>query len=513
MGNLLSTFWNSGQALPSIKLDTTLAELYHRDRIDDKHPSIGLVAVAVNSEMNMNSQIPRNTKYVYIDSTFNNTTENPSSNKYRDLQRKAAVKYLSLVPQHEAFVAGKMKVIICNIDERDRKTRHSQEETALAMSQIHETQRPELVFLNSPKEILPEKIGVDKLSTKLGLDDLEGYPMTVDLDTHYYLNTKAALALSGLPTPRCRFIELEGTMPEVQSCCELCRSSSSNPGIPRECAGVRRQWLSSQVSRITGIVAEHPIPYVFKNNQSFAGGGTIVVSTEDERETLLHDLTSHMLPKLLALVDTKNAHLKPATILLSDMIIDPIGDYGLTFFVTQTGHCVFISVSEQFVDSKKAWIGSRISYPAQEKLEKRFGDIMHQIGSWLHKNKYYGPVGADILETVDETGGQATCHFHIVDLNVRTSGSLALGLLSNHFYRERGLKEASQFSINARMTRDEFIHELGSDYLERSIVIDSWIEDEEQGVSYAKVIIGAKNKEELEQKVAWVKEHGSEMKY
>ena len=45
-----------------------------------------------------------------------------------------------------------------------------------------------------------ESNGIDLLAAKMALDDLEGFPLAVDLETHYFLNSKAALATSGLPT-------------------------------------------------------------------------------------------------------------------------------------------------------------------------------------------------------------------------------------------------------------------------------------------------------------------------
>lgn len=44
-----------------------------------------------------------------------------------------------------------------------------------------------------------DEIGADLLATKTEFDELEGFPLAVDLDTHYFLNSKAALCNSGLP--------------------------------------------------------------------------------------------------------------------------------------------------------------------------------------------------------------------------------------------------------------------------------------------------------------------------
>lgn len=44
-----------------------------------------------------------------------------------------------------------------------------------------------------------EVVGADLLAAKMEFDQLEKFPLAVDLDTHYFLNSKAALCTSGLP--------------------------------------------------------------------------------------------------------------------------------------------------------------------------------------------------------------------------------------------------------------------------------------------------------------------------
>ena len=85
------------------------------------------------------------------------------------------------------------------------------------------------------------------------------------------------------------------------------------------------------------------------------------------------------------------------------MVADPIGDYGLTFFVTEDGDAIFLAVSEQMIDSNRAWVGSTINYTHQESLRQKFSTIMHEIAAWLHKYGYFGPIGADILENALST--------------------------------------------------------------------------------------------------------------
>ena len=239
-----------------------------------------------------------------------------------------------------------------------------------------------------------------------------------------------------------------------------------------------------------------------------------MVSSQEDLRGLQDALSTRILPKLLSQVNSSNAHLKPATLILSDMVTDPVGDVGLTFFVTKSGESVFLALTQQVVDSTKAWIGSTISYTEQEKFKKRFTPIMKEIAAWLSRYGYYGPCGADILETAPREGDSSgLTELNIVDLNVRTSGSLVLGLMSKHFSEQRGLHKASSFSINAEMSRDTFISKFERRFREGHMVIVSWYEDPTSGVSYGNVVIGAPDGKTLEDEVAKVKEIASEVSF
>lgn len=166
------------------------------------------------------------------------------------------------------------------------------------------------------------------------------------------------------------------------------------------------------------------------------------------------------------------------------------------------------------MDSTKAWIGSTISYTAQGNLKQKFTPIMRKIGSWLSKYGYYGPCGADILETaLGDNNSDGPTMLYIVDLNVRTSGSLVLGLMSDHFSEQRGLHEASSFSINVDLSRESFVKRFESQFEEGEMVIVSWYEDPDSGLSFGNLVIGAENKQSLESQIKRVKELASEIHF
>lgn len=61
----------------------------------------------------------------------------------------------------------------------------------------------------------------------------------------------------------------------------------------------------------------------------------------------------------------------------------------------------------------------------------RFSALMNKVGALLFARGYYGPVGVDVLE--DAHDGQ-----WVVDMNVRTPGSLPVGVLNGTFLNKTG---------------------------------------------------------------------------
>ena len=483
--------------LPTVKLDTTLAELYRQASPKNAQKRIGQVLCGTNSALDLSDDFPRNVKYIYQDSPFNSLPKEELHEDNHELRRSLAMKYLSLVPQRDAFICGKTAVILFNVDQTPEQIAHDKEEAKRTVAVLEESQRPDLVFCPGPSRIPMEEKRIDLLGYKLALDSLSRYPTTCDLDTHWFLNSKEALASSGLPTPACEIITLDDLSPDVLGCCDSCRGDRFF--IAPECSGERAKWLQIATDRVMDSVKTPSLPFVLKNQQAFAGAGTFMVKDEKKRKELLQTLEDGLLRKLFSQITSENHHLKPGTILLSDMVDDPSEDYGLTFFATEEGKPIFLAVSEQMIDPNSAWIGSTINYEHQDKLKKKFTPIMEKIASWLHSHGYYGPVGADILETApqNESLGGSMDNMNIVDLNVRTSGSLCLPLMRSHF-TSHGYRCASSFSITVKSTREEFIKPW-EEMIERGqICILSWYEDKKDGVSIGDVAVGGETEEKLE---------------
>lgn len=132
---------------------------------------------------------------------------------------------------------------------------------------------------------------------------------------------------------------------------------------------------------------------------------------------------------------------------------------------------------------------------------------MHEIAAWLHKYGYFGPIGADILETapVDTESTDSTANFYIVDLNVRMSGSICLPLLRSHF-RKRGFSCGSSFGITVKATRDEFIKQWQKEFESGRMCILSWYEDKSAGSSIADVDVGGEDEGQLQEEMKRIRD-------
>lgn len=185
--------------IPQIELDITLADLYARDKAHGNDKRIAMVLGGPSSEIALTSKITRNTKFLYQDSTFIETAVDVSLIKREEMQQKMAVKYLSLIPQRDAFVAGNMPVIVFDLDCAEGNMAGSKEEVEKTTGVLETHQRPQLLFFPGPKQIKMKANNIDLLVVKIDYDGLEGFPLAVSHDTHYFLNSKAALCTSGLP--------------------------------------------------------------------------------------------------------------------------------------------------------------------------------------------------------------------------------------------------------------------------------------------------------------------------
>ncbi|RYP75778.1 hypothetical protein DL770_007345 [Monosporascus sp. CRB-9-2] len=497
--------------LPTVTLDATLADLYRRASPKNAHKHIAQVTCPVNSAVQLSVNIPRNTKYLYQDSAFNEVSgEHGPNTSSAESERELAMKYIALVPQRDAFLSGDTAVVLFTIDESQDQKVHCRREAERTFSVLPEKQRPNLVFCSGPAELPVKEKRIDLIVCKLVHDGLEGYDLLVPPETLWLINTKEALANSGLPTPRCDMIEVDGCGGEAHLCCAVCQGEADSFLIPAKCAGLRGKWFTEQSLKIYRALSAHSLPFVFKNQQAYGGAGTYLIRTEADRDKLLRDLQGGILRRLLSSITHTNKHLRPATILLSDLVDDPIGNYGLSFFVSDDdSELIFLAVTEQILHEGRVWLGSTIEYSCQDELRRKFGKLVKDMASWLRSYNYVGPVGVDVLETAatDKNSRMEHCehgpvdelaNFHVVDLNARTSGQLCLPLLRTHF-TSRGLDSASSFFIRVWKKREAFVRAFQEDFETGRICILSWYEDPESDMSLGNVAVGAEDLNRLKE--------------
>ncbi|RBR23588.1 uncharacterized protein FIESC28_03601 [Fusarium coffeatum] len=438
---------------PTVVLDTTIADLYRQGGAAYKDKRIGQVLSGFSALVPLSDKISCNRKYIYQDSPF---TSNSCEPRTKSEDTTTAIKYLSLINQRDEFICGNAPVVFFHMDTSSRKRDHDRKQVMKTLATLVNHQRPQPIFCEGPDSIPTKESQIDLLAVKVIGDDLE----------------------NGLGD----FV------------------------IPDECAGARGTWLKEQSLRLYEALKSQLLPFVLKNQATFGGAGTFIVKTEQERQNIIDDdMRNGFLNRLLSAVNARNSHLEPATMLLSDLVQDPIGDYGVTFFVNEKGSKpTFLGVSKQMIEGGTAWVGSIIDYQQQTKLHHKFEALMDRISDWLQSYGYIGPAGADILE--DAKG------FHVVDLNVRTTGSCCLPLLQTHF-TSRGLHLASAFSINVQQGRNEFLDMFRTEIYEGRMCIMSWYEDPETRSSLAEFVIGGENDKSLKELMGRVSENSKSVTF
>ncbi|RTE71967.1 hypothetical protein BHE90_013618 [Fusarium euwallaceae] len=472
--------------LPTVVLDTTLTDLYRQSGSPYAEKRIGQVLSVFSATLTLGPKVPPSRKYIYQDSPF--TSMSPAAD---DAITK--IKYLSLITQRDTFICGTSPAILFHMSSSSQRKRHDRKQVVKTLATLSDAQRPPLVFCDGPEYIPTKEANIDVMACKTICDYLEAYENVVPIETHWFLNTKRALAESGLPTPKSVAVTIQGFPINAKSCCAPCIENSLDGFvIPNDCVGARGMWLREQSSRLYQAIESYPLPFVLKNQMTFGGAGTFIVRTEKDRQDIINDFGKGFLSRLLSSINETNSHLEPATLIFSDLIQDPIGDYGITFFVNEKGRQpIFLGVSEQIIEDDTAWVGSIIDYSQQNELRRKFSSLVVQTSEWLQSHGYVGPAGADVLEDADGM-------LYIVDLNARTTGSCSLPLLKTHF-TSRGLDCASSFAVDVEKRRDEFIDMFSREFQEGRMCILSWYEDEMSGCSLGHLVVGAQDEESVKE--------------
>ncbi|KAH7096207.1 hypothetical protein BKA62DRAFT_38740 [Auriculariales sp. MPI-PUGE-AT-0066] len=479
---------------PSVTLDTTYAELYAGGEPANKCP-VPLYLMP-NSEVDLSQRIRRAKKYIYHDTSINSEATEAELERYRDVAR---AKYLGFVSQHLAFVAGAMPVYQFF---HPGTTEGNIPHTERVLSILAPHQQPRVRYVAGPLDVVmgPDEI----LAVGMPTDDLEHLPHLIDPETHYELLSKRGLALSGLRTPRATLLDLDMTHERWRF-----HSRPNALGVSDEVEAIgrmtRKRLVASDIADLPAghtdlatYIREHPLPFVIKLQQSVSGHGTWLVTTEEQREQVAHDIpriSTHFIAK----IEEYGAKLRSCSLIITEYIPDVVIAPVIIMFVQHGGNPVFLGCTDQnIVDGR--WSGSSIDYRKQSALAKRLEGTINSIAEFLWSRGYYGPAGADILE--DQEGTQ-----WIVDLNVRTSGSVILTLLQGHFYKQRGLPLARLLpSLHPKVDRDALTQLLRNDVEAGTVLIVGWLENDlGRADRFANIVVAAEDHDALDQLTTRVK--------
>ncbi|KAI1192374.1 solid-state culture-specific protein-like protein [Nemania serpens] len=447
---------------PPVVLDTTLRDLYSLQA--DGELRIFLVSVVPSAEVQLKCCMPLGTRYIY-----QSPLSGPENTNF--LGRI----HLQVVAQHYAFVAGKMAVCLIDIDVHDASPCPSpgassflppgREEIRRVFSRLDPDQQPDVRFVPDPAKLDCPEGFVAAIASPM--DCFAHLAPLVDADAHYDLQSKRALAISGIPTPSTEVIDTK-----------LQPSQAGNAKL-----------VAAEVGRMVGCVESRQPPFVLKMQQSLGSQGTIVVRSSKDREHAL-DVLRAELGRVLPLLDETNQHLRTSTVLVQDTVA---GDaVALSIFVTPDGPPVFISCCRQLLDARDQWIGGYIAYADQDRLRQEYADISEDVARYSRLKGYRGPLGVDVMTDVE--GGRRVA----IDVNPRVSGTTPLGVLRGHFSDRRGLHHAAVLCpLFLSCTRDEFEGTFREEYHAGSLIITGWSYDARQAYSTAAVIMAAETEEKL----------------
>ena len=262
------------------------------------------------------------------------------------------------------------------------------------------------------------------------LDFAQSMPYVHSPDKIYKLNSKRWLAECPLRSANDTIIDCAIPPQKLFSSSQTERSAA----------------IDAEISRVKKILNDRP-PYVLKLTQSLSSVGTLIVRDAKEREEVIKKAEEY-LREYLPRITKENEYLNTTSLILSDFI--PGDTMALNFFVKGSGEVVFLGACHQLSTGESGRQATAITYKEQEKLEKKYRNVLKQIGEVLHEEGYRGPCGCDVMED-PETG-----RLFVIDLNVRSALSLVLYTLKEHLNKDMGLEMALVYEcVMLKIPREE----------------------------------------------------------
>lgn len=422
---------------PKVELTTTLHELYSLD--GGSSDDVALV-YAFPYQTQLAASLPVSHKYAY---------QGP-----RTIKKSAdtiARLCLGCLAQYYGFVAGPMDLYLFDLDKtkleiaRDsiswNKAVPTHRIDAMRVLQdLKVSQRPKVHFVDKSQTVAAiEK----KKAVITPMDFLDGNGPLVDQDAHWDLLSKRTLALSDLPSPHTEVVD------------SILRANQTKDGAV----------LENEIGRMLRRIVSRPMPFVVKLPLGLGGHAVFMVKDEEQRQKCLTILRGE-LPSMFQSLTTENEAKRPVSLLLQDVVQGPSD--GVSIFITKAGRPVYISTSEQILNEQDQWSGGFMDYTRQDALRERYQDIFHKVTRYVYQRGYYGPMGIDVM--TDENGQQL-----IVDMNIRQTGSYTLGLMSQHFYKQRNLPLGGLVCpMGVRGDREQFEEKFAKEIEDGTLVVAAW---------------------------------------
>jgi hypothetical protein len=141
-------------------------------------------------------------------------------------------------------------------------------------------------------------------------------------------------------------------------------------------------------------------PCVVKLSHGYAGLGNFFIRNAFD-ESMMREQVAQQWPD--------------ATIVVNELIENIVQDVGIQFYLRMDGSIVWLGLTQQQFNRNFRWCGGVFSALEQDEGRKRYESIVLATAAVLHKHKYFGLVGIDVV--TNDQGQQ-----FLVDVNPRLTG-------------------------------------------------------------------------------------------
>ncbi|KAK8095895.1 ATP-grasp domain-containing protein [Apiospora kogelbergensis] len=431
--------------LPTVHLDTTLADLYRENGITG---SFIVTMYCVFGHMDLHASFPRELVWPEDEEPV------PYSDDPAEQDRLRKV-ILGLKPLRRAWGLGNMEVLFFGPNITAKGAR-----AALSQLPLNQRHIPRMVDLN--KGLVSEQLRgmttttVGERKKKLLFWRPQGWmkeqDCLIDPQEAYDINSKKYLVTSNMRTPPSIIVDLQTA--------DLSSSSSSS------------------------LFHTRTVPFVVKLCRAGCGFGTYLVRSEEERHATLSALARYQRQGV-------------GEVLVSDYV-DLVEDLAVHFVVGAPGtthdrtNPLILGVTIQTLTAGGKWVGGHIDYSAQSRLHAYVRETLRDTTRKLPAS-FVGWAGIDIV--TDKRGRQ-----FVVDLNARFTGSMPICFMSGHFWKRRGLPLAQFAAFEYEACHVDDIYERLDSLVQSGAIVvtaTATIREGREGSHMADIVWGGRDQGDL----------------